>query len=113
MKGTRVFYAGPQEHTLGVEQEGYRQDTDNPQTAPVGYRLVLMSQVRTVHGVDDHGHFDLDIPRACLVAFITGPPWVSQRGASFCAAGKAILPTADTGVRTIAIPVSTLSRDRG
>jgi len=51
----------------------YRQDTDNPQTAPVGYRLVQVSQVRSVHGVADHGHSDPGIPRACLAVFITGP----------------------------------------
>jgi len=45
-----------------------------------------------------------------------GALWVSQRAASFCAADKAIMSTADTsvGAKAIsAIPVSTFSRDRG
>ena len=116
MKGTRVFCAGPPEHTLGGEQAVYRQDTDNPQTAPVGYRLVQVSQVRSVHGVADHGHSDPGIPRACLAVFITGPFRVSQWATSFCAAKKALLSATDTSVGTKAISVisvSTFSRDRG
>ena len=39
----------------------------------LGNRLVKMSQVRTVHGVDDHGHFALDIPEPAWPPLSRGP----------------------------------------